>query len=657
MSSIFVKNSGPPSPPLETATVQVHALSAGHFSLPEYQFVHPASKTAHNTVPSLAFLIQHEDISTGKKTRIVFDLGLRRDINRYSEPIRKHTESRQPMSTDPDVVKSLAAGSIAPDDIDYVILSHVHWDHIGEPRDFPRSHFIVGFGAKALLQGKSASLRGGHSFFEADLLPESRTTELVSPSSSKEVLGRCSKIGTPNFLQGWTSHAMFPNVIDVFRDGSLYIVDAPGHLPGHINLYAKTGLNKCVYLGGDACHDRRIIRMEKDIGTWPDSEGHICCIHADREEAERTIDRIRLIEKQGVEVIFAHDVEWEQDPRNKKRFWGFQTRAMSERRQRWSKSQPQHNLTGNHENTSIGESSCNSRKPEVSVLPDPNSIMFTLFLNTSPLPRSPTLPQTAGSTTQLKAEFQSSLGDLAFTTGWQDILNLSPEIFSASAHLRGVPRKKQHLPPKIQSLIALSVSSSSTHLYLPGIHTHMRAALEAGASIAEVTEVLELTSTLGIHACNIGVPILVEVMKEEGIYESHKTTIEAPKDQKRIDLREEFTKKRGYWHEFWEDFLRLDPEFFEAYLDFSTVPWVKDMKGDGSGGGVLEPKIKELVYCAFDVAATHLYQPGLKLHMKNAIGYGATPEEIMEVLEIATLLSLHTLEVAAPILAQLKAGT
>ncbi len=65
---------------------------------------------------------------------------------------------------------------------------------------------------------------------------------------------------------------------------------------------------------------------------------------------------------------------------------------------------------------------------------------------------------------------------------------------------------------------------------------------------------------------------------------------------------------------------------------------------------MLEPKVKELVYCAFDAASTHLYQPGLKLHMKNVLGYGGTPEEIMEVLELATLLSLHTLELAAPIL-------
>jgi len=71
--------------------------------------------------------------------------------------------------------------------------------------------------------------------------------------------------------------------------------------------------------------------------------------------------------------------------------------------------------------------------------------------------------------------------------------------------------------------------------------------------------------------------------------------------------------------------------------------------------------MKELVYCAFDCASTHLYVPGLKLHMKNALGYGATPQEILEVLEIATLLSLHTAHVAAPIIeevvAEHKAGS
>lgn len=63
--------------------------------------------------------------------------------------------------------------------------------------------------------------------------------------------------------------------------------------------------------------------------------------------------------------------------------------------------------------------------------------------------------------------------------------------------------------------------------------------------------------------------------------------------------------------------------------------------------------MKELIYCAFDVAATHLYVPGLRLHMKNVLGYGGTPEEILEVFEIASQLSLHTAHSAAPILEQL----
>jgi len=109
----------------EPATVQVYALSAGHFTLPEEQFVRPSTPGARKTVPSLAFLITHTDLRTHVQTRIVFDLGIRRDINRYSEPIRRHVATRQPMTTDPDVVKSLQKGGLTPDDIDFVIYSHV----------------------------------------------------------------------------------------------------------------------------------------------------------------------------------------------------------------------------------------------------------------------------------------------------------------------------------------------------------------------------------------------------------------------------------------------------------------------------------------------------------------------------------------------------
>lgn len=112
-------------PHVSEATVTVHALSCGHFTLPEYQFVHPISRDARKSVPSLAFLIQHRDASTGTLTRIVFDLGLRRDVKRYPAPIQKHIATRQPLTTDPDVTKSLARGGLKPFDIDYVFYSHV----------------------------------------------------------------------------------------------------------------------------------------------------------------------------------------------------------------------------------------------------------------------------------------------------------------------------------------------------------------------------------------------------------------------------------------------------------------------------------------------------------------------------------------------------
>ncbi|KAI1343121.1 beta-lactamase-like protein [Xylariaceae sp. FL0016] len=304
--------------------IEVHALSAGHFSLPEEQFVHPAVKGARRQVPSLSFLLQHNNPQNGGITRILFDLGLRRDVERYADPIRRHVETRQPMKTLPDVVKSLEMGGLTPRDIDYVMYSHVHWDHVGEPRDFSNSTFVVGHGSLELLTEEN-SLRGGHSFFESDLLDPSRTIGLSNPRCVEQhgnmSLSSSALSSKADFSRPWTSLQGLPSVLDLFGDGSLYIVDAPGHLPGHINLLANTDTG-WLYLAGDTCHDRRIIRGEKEIGEWLDIHGQVCCIHADRAKAEQTIERVRDLERQGVEVILAHDVEWENDPKNRSRFFG-----------------------------------------------------------------------------------------------------------------------------------------------------------------------------------------------------------------------------------------------------------------------------------------------------------------------------------------------
>lgn len=140
------------------------------------------------------------------------------------------------------------------------------------------------------------------------------------------------------------------------------------------------------------------------------------------------------------------------------------------------------------------------------------------------------------------------------------------------------------------------VSSDSykrTHLYAPGIRAHAKAALNQGATIHEVLEVIELSSTLSIHACNVGVPLLAEVLKEEKDPAKYEAFISREYDERQKALQKEFTDKRGYWHPTWDDFLRMDPDFFKAYLDFSSVPWTKDVDGKGEGKGALEPKVRD----------------------------------------------------------------
>jgi alkylhydroperoxidase/carboxymuconolactone decarboxylase family protein YurZ len=237
---------------------------------------------------------------------------------------------------------------------------------------------------------------------------------------------------------------------------------------------------------------------------------------------------------------------------------------------------------------------------------------------------------------QIKDEFIAVRG--TWGEPWERMLELDAEFVHAYLELSAVPWRKNHLDPLVKEFIYIAIDAAATHLYEPGIRQHIRRALELGATAAQLMEVLELTSTLGIHACNIGVPLLVEVLEEEG-----RRGGPAPLTERQEQLKAEFTANRGYWHQFWDEFLELDPELFKAYLDFSSVPWKT---------GVLEPKVKEFVYIAFDASATHLYVPGLKLHMRNAVRLGATTEEIVEVLEIASVIGIHAATVAVPILAE-----
>ena len=100
-------------------------------------------------------------------------------------------------------------------------------------------------------------------------------------------------------------------------------------------------------------------------------------------------------------------------------------------------------------------------------------------------------------------------------------------------------------------------------------------------------------------------------------------------------------KAKGDWNPVWDKLEELDPDYLEAYLNFRAVPHKT---------GPLEQKYKELIMIAINAATTHLYAPGTRRHMQNALKAGATQEEILETIQLTTVMGIHACNLAVPML-------
>jgi N-acyl homoserine lactone hydrolase len=216
------------------------------------------------TVPVPFFLIEH---SQGK---ILFDTG--NALSVAADP-EKHwgdvVNAYYPvMDQDDFVTEQLSRLGIAPDEISYVILSHLHLDHAGGIGHFPKAKYVV-------------QRNELHWAYVPDFYQKAA---YIRADFDREVDWL--------ILEGREDDGF-----DLFGDGKLRIWFTPGHTPGHQSLLVKLEHSGDFLLAGDCCYTEEILNEDVLPGlVWNPSE------------AIRTIRRLRHARDAcGIKIITGHD--------------------------------------------------------------------------------------------------------------------------------------------------------------------------------------------------------------------------------------------------------------------------------------------------------------------------------------------------------------
>ncbi|KAK5064638.1 hypothetical protein LTR84_000472 [Exophiala bonariae] len=223
--------------PASSVSISVKIIDASTISnVPAHALVTPmvpGYKTA-SPAPSYCFLLEHP---SGQK--VLFDLGIRKDWQNLAPAIveRFKKVGHQP-SAEKNISEVLDDAGVGKENVNAVIWSHAHWDHIGDMSTFgPETELVVGPGFKDFFLGEG----------------DGKNSALGSVQSS-DVEGR-----TVREIQfqgvGIGKIGKFP-AFDYFQDGSLYLLDTPGHCVAHLCALVRTTTNPdtFVFLGGDAAH-------------------------------------------------------------------------------------------------------------------------------------------------------------------------------------------------------------------------------------------------------------------------------------------------------------------------------------------------------------------------------------------------------------------
>jgi glyoxylase-like metal-dependent hydrolase (beta-lactamase superfamily II) len=238
--------------------VRLYALDCGHATFADMGMFSDTGEYdgKPGKIADPCFLIQHP------KGILLWDTGLGDRFAAHSEGVDVMPGIH--VTVQETLVDQLKSLGLAPAAVTYVAFSHFHFDHTGNANEFTKSVWIIN---KSEL---SAALS-------------------ASPPSGEQ----------PDTFSGYKSAKtqMIDGDYDVFGDGTVRILKAPGHTPGHQVLEVRLSKSGTVILSGDLYH----LSANREFKRVP-------VVNTDRSDTLASMDRIEKIAKNThARVIVQHD--------------------------------------------------------------------------------------------------------------------------------------------------------------------------------------------------------------------------------------------------------------------------------------------------------------------------------------------------------------
>ncbi len=197
---------------------------------------------------AMAVLIKHPTIGN-----ILFDTGYTKEFYKAAEnfPYSLYAKATPVIVTENDSVKKqLINFGIKPDEINYIIISHFHADHIAGLKDFKNAKFLC-------IEDAWNDIKNKKGFFAVkegllpDLLPDDFANRVEFISNKKNA----------------AEYIPFNEVYDIFGDESILGVNLSGHAKGQLGIILNLPQNPVFFIA-DACWYSKSYRENIPPPLW-----------------------------------------------------------------------------------------------------------------------------------------------------------------------------------------------------------------------------------------------------------------------------------------------------------------------------------------------------------------------------------------------------